>query len=449
MPSAAARWAAQAVFLATGIISTLVSQLLFYQGAADQRALLIPLCNYVGMAGVGLLPDGWLAAGGPAGAQKGDSLPAATARRRHIALMSPRRRGAAVVVRAPGRMDAQRRPLSLQACVILSMALDIGGSLAGSVGLGLAGSGLYQVIYSSVVCWAALLSRALLGKRLSGMEMISILIVTSGLSISAIGANSGGGSTADVLAGIFVTLLSALLYGGSYVLGEYMMALPGTPSPKLLCVRVGSYSLAVVGAYIVAYTIPNWHTLLGEPVQAAHGRLSSILLGYAAVVLSQLAHNVTYYMLLGSVGAVATGLLQAARAIGVFALSSALFCSAQASQCYTWQRAAATVVVVSGILLYSFAKAAKLAQKDVAAAAPSGSSIKDAVKDGEGRGGLAAAKLRVQARVQATVAIISRMMRSPSKARKKNDDEGSTSGDKRSYDGHSRGSEQLLPLTKV
>ncbi|KAK1942381.1 hypothetical protein P3T76_005880 [Phytophthora citrophthora] len=46
----------QGVFLFTGVLSTCVAQFVFYQGAGEQKAMLLPLCNYLGMMLVGLLP---------------------------------------------------------------------------------------------------------------------------------------------------------------------------------------------------------------------------------------------------------------------------------------------------------------------------------------------------------------------------------------------------------
>lgn len=46
----------QAVFLATGVFSTCAAQAAFYAGAGDQRAMLLPLCNYLGMMLSGLVP---------------------------------------------------------------------------------------------------------------------------------------------------------------------------------------------------------------------------------------------------------------------------------------------------------------------------------------------------------------------------------------------------------
>lgn len=77
------------------------------------------------------------------------------------------------------------------------------------------------------------------------------------------------------------------------------------------------------------------------------------LFGYT---VSQLAHGLTYFMMLGSSGAVTTGIMQSLRAVCVFAISSLLYCSHQESQCFDTRRGVATLIVVSGVMFYSWAK---------------------------------------------------------------------------------------------
>lgn len=47
----------QAIFLATGCVTTLGTQWLRYRGAADSKSLLTVLCSYLGMICIVLLPD--------------------------------------------------------------------------------------------------------------------------------------------------------------------------------------------------------------------------------------------------------------------------------------------------------------------------------------------------------------------------------------------------------
>ena len=51
-------------------------------------------------------------------------------------------------------------------------------------------------------------------------------------------------------------------------------------------------------------------------------------------------HSSTYYGLINSVGGVSVGVLNGLRSVGVFALSSVLFCRSNPEQCYTFRKGA-------------------------------------------------------------------------------------------------------------
>lgn len=105
---------------------------------------------------------------------------------------------------------------SLQLWVGLSVVLDFAGCVFSNMGLAMAGSGLYQVVYSSVICWSALLSRFVLQKVVTRDEWTGIALVTFGLAFSALGESGGGRNSYVVLMGCFNTMLGAAFYGGNY-----------------------------------------------------------------------------------------------------------------------------------------------------------------------------------------------------------------------------------------
>jgi predicted membrane protein len=81
-------------------------------------------------------------------------------------------------------------------------------------------------------------------------------------------------------------------------------------------------------------------------------------------------HSLFYYKLVVSAGGVVVGVVQGMRAVGVFVVAALLFCARQESQCFTPMKTLATVVVVTGVLLYVRASGASAdAPKAVAAAA--------------------------------------------------------------------------------
>ncbi|KAJ0408809.1 hypothetical protein P43SY_000705 [Pythium insidiosum] len=389
----------QFVFLFTGVFSTCAAQFVFYEGAGDQKAMLLPLCNYLGMMLVGLIPVSRpsaapqaaakesAAAGRPASPPDGDGPVDEPERtemanddweRRHLALhddaMELTRRPAGGDVESSS--DEQESALAeatamelkvtpstvifsasaVQLCIAVSVVLDFAGCIFSNMGLAMAGSGLFQVVYSSVICWSALLSRFVLKKNVSKEEWTGIALVTFGLAFSALGESGGGRNSYVVLMGCFNTLVGAAFYGGNYVTGEYTLKLPERPQPKELCLKIGTACVGIIAIYQLFFVLPVWQELVTKPIEEARGSTTRILVALAGYTLSQLAHGLTYFMLLGSSGAVTTGIMQSLRAVCVFAISSVLYCSRQESQCFDTKRGVATLIVISGVMYYSWAK---------------------------------------------------------------------------------------------
>jgi drug/metabolite transporter (DMT)-like permease len=419
--SAVRKYAVQGVFLFTGVFSTCAAQYVFYQGAGDQKAMLLPLCNYLGIMLVGLIPmrkssnstsrdslsspSSSSSSGTPVTASSSspdsvgfggfdddDSIePERTSQQQtvtddnaweHDRAMSPsiplmvvetmeltRRQGGADQSpdeeerSSTSQMDIQVTPTKVyfsftqvQLCIFVSVVLDFAGCIFSNIGLSMAGSGLYQVVYSSVICWSALMSRFILKKQVSKEEWMGIALVTFGLAFSALGGSNGGRNSYVVMMGCFNTLIGAAFYGGNYVTGEYTLKLPERPEPKELCLKLGTSCVAIIAVYQIIFVLPEWHELVTKPIAEANGSTSNILTALIGYTLSQLAHGLTYFMMLGSSGAVTTGIMQSLRAVCVFAISSVLYCSHQESQCFDTRRGIATLIVVSGVMFYSWAK---------------------------------------------------------------------------------------------
>ncbi|KAL4146125.1 hypothetical protein PRNP1_011997 [Phytophthora ramorum] len=393
----------QGVFLSTGVLSTCVAQFVFYQGAGDQKAMLLPLCNYLGMMLVGLLPAVGAAAtnkmaestqhmqhNNPQQEQvsrspEDDVEPELTpTKSRSMDLqdvdMELTRRAAVAdednQKEEPDLLlledsDDDKKPAlglrvtpssvslslsTLQLCIVVSVVLDFAGCIFSNVGLSMAGSGLYQVVYSSVICWSALMSRFILKKNVSKEEWFGIALVTFGLAFSALGESASGRDNTIVLMGCFNTLVGAAFYGGNYVTGEYTLKLAERPQPKDLCLKIGAACVAIIAVYQSIFVLPEWDALVTKPITEANGNTTHIVSALVVYTLSQLAHGLTYFVMLGSSGAVTTGIMQSLRAVCVFVISSMLYCSQQESQCFDTKRGVATLIVVSGVMFYSWAK---------------------------------------------------------------------------------------------
>ena len=241
--------------------------------------------------------------------------------------------------------------------------LEVAGNITGVLGLIFAGSGVFQVVYSSVVLFTALLSRIFLGKSPQTKQWIALFLITLGLAVSALGGVSskstlpkdGAADTSrTTMIGMLFTLISACFYSSSYVLVEYTLQdTKDPPSERDLQAFAGLYGLFLVSCYMALYTVPNWQTLVVQNVAAKKGSMSNVFLAYFILALSCFLHSVSYYKLVRNVGAVSTGVLQSLRAVSVFGISSLVFCGRHAEQCVTTPKMISMVVVAVGLYAYS------------------------------------------------------------------------------------------------
>lgn len=136
-----------------------------------------------------------------------------------------------------------------------------------------------------------------------------------------------------------------------------MLSPPFSVHPQLLCAVIGRTACVFLLPWMLFHSFPHLQTGLLTPM-AVQGELtpSTLILLYLILIASSYLHNESYFVMVSSIGAVQTGLLNAIRAICVFGLSSAFFCQRDAQQCYSMAKGIATLLVVHGILLFSWGK---------------------------------------------------------------------------------------------
>jgi NhaP-type Na+/H+ or K+/H+ antiporter len=97
--------------------------------------------------------------------------------------------------------------------------------------------------------------------------------------------------------------------------------------------------------------LPNFEEFVLEKLEPGMGW--NVAATYFMLLLASAAHLVAFFQLMGKLGAVATGILQAARSIVVFLMSDVLFCETHEEQCFTRWKGASVLVVVVSILYFS------------------------------------------------------------------------------------------------
>lgn len=374
--------ALQTAYLGTGVSTTLLMQQIHEEGAGSGGAQIATLLTYCGMlVSGGLYPSREDVLSGGGALFSGDNPLA--------------------------------RPLAAVSLLgVLSNAMVV-------VSIGLAGSGLFQIVYSSITAFVAIASRAVLGRRVSAAQWLAVAVVTLGLVISGMGSSGGashgpGAPRRSHVAGFVASLVTTAMFAAQYVAFEMVLsgtaaveeervyaAVPTTspsaagagataddgddgrelrtvagdagallhsgtgrapplrrPTPRRVCFMTGAYGMAYMALYFAAYTLPNWSALVSEPMRRAGGSPTLVAFLYAMLFLSSLVHNSVYFALVGKTGALSTGILQALRGILVFGFSAALYCrpaNGGNGQCLTSYKVVSCAVVIGGVLVYAAA----------------------------------------------------------------------------------------------
>ncbi|EXX71155.1 hypothetical protein RirG_081130 [Rhizophagus irregularis DAOM 197198w] len=306
----------EALFLISGFFSTLGQQFLYYQGAATGLSLLTNTATYLGMAAVGfLLLPGWY------GSRKNnDDINMASMTKDYQLLPGTEEETS---IDAQNIINTNQPKEVVDHKIIFAAAcLDVIANFALTIGFFYVGSGMYQVIYSSVVIWCAILSFFFLGRKISFVQSISIIGVSVGLALSALGINqnkelttppppsSSTGTTmphsyhmSNTMFGMLLTSFATFGYACVYVVSDQILTAraPNTlpPSPKKVCFLVGTYEI----------------------------------------------------------GNVSTSILNALRAIIVFGLSHMMFCKIDHGQCLNIWKGWSAFIVVGFVTIFSVSKA--------------------------------------------------------------------------------------------
>eukprot|EP00163_Fabomonas_tropica_P032510 TRINITY_DN8200_c0_g1_i3.p1 TRINITY_DN8200_c0_g1~~TRINITY_DN8200_c0_g1_i3.p1 ORF type:complete len:402 (+),score=76.77 TRINITY_DN8200_c0_g1_i3:260-1465(+) len=315
----------QVLFVLSGIFYTIGVQVMSYNGISSPITLIGSLPGYLGMFLVKFYGQ-WAEA--------------------------QRRGGHAAAAAAPGDQAASPAPSAVPTKILVFLVvLDVLANALGVMGLMLCGSGIFQVVHSSVVVFAAIFGKIFLGRQVTGGQWAAIVTISLGLAMSADLDGSGGDAVAT---GLFLSVISTVCYGVVYTATDYALTrLENPPSSEELAGAIGGGSSAVVLVYMAVITVPNWDGFVGTAVRAQGGSYFISFLAFCLVVLASFGLSLAYFNVLQCYGAVQAGVLQGLRSVGVFFLSWAMFCRYQEAQCMTVMKFLATLVVVTGVVVFS------------------------------------------------------------------------------------------------
>ncbi|KAG0281646.1 hypothetical protein BGZ95_001005 [Linnemannia exigua] len=257
--------------------------------------------------------------------------------------------------------DAKSSARSLHWPVIQVAVMDVIANAMVTVGFFYVGSGMYQVIYSSIVIWCAILTRIFLSRKLNNIQWVAIVGVTIGLAISAVGTVQDASPDGPVQSwieksfGALITLGATFLYACVYVLSDKVLSTTKpTPIPEKVCSMVGGYASLLTFLYLCVHTFPNWKTEVMDVVANHQGSPIGILLVYPLLIISSMLHSLNYYVLLSRINNIAVGIMQSLRAVLVFVMSHYLFCGVSSTQCFNQWKFLSAIVVIGCVTLFSF-----------------------------------------------------------------------------------------------
>ncbi|KAG9070043.1 hypothetical protein KI688_009373 [Linnemannia hyalina] len=257
--------------------------------------------------------------------------------------------------------DAKSSARRLHWPVIQVAVMDVIANAMVTVGFFYVGSGMYQVIYSSIVIWCAILTRIFLSRKLNNIQWVAIFGVTIGLAISAVGTVQDASPDGPVQSwieksfGALVTLGATFLYACVYVLSDKVLSTTKpTPIPEKVCSMVGGYASLLTFLYLCVHTFPNWKTEVMDVIANRQGSTVGILLVYPLLVISSMLHSLNYYVLLSRINNIAVGIMQSLRAVLVFVMSHYLFCGVSSTQCFNQWKFMSAIVVIGCVTLFSF-----------------------------------------------------------------------------------------------
>jgi len=273
------------------------------------------------------------------------------------------------------------------ALLIVAGVVHFVGFVSMSAAIGAAGPALFSVVFASQPLMTGFLAAAVLGAHLAAVQWAAFFVMVGGLIAATFAASPGaqvvGGDVGQVVVGFSLSLASTLLLALSSIVSE--SALTGVPM-RLPCatrsaadakplpgkvdvsaVQIGRAVQGLVMACVVwaTYSFPRWDALFSDPVGAV-ALQRGVPAGDVAWEVGQLALLTAVatlamsggYFALATVpgGSVLVAALSPGSSVLVAVLSHLMFCGDDAKQCTTPTKAAASAVVLAGVLMFVLAR---------------------------------------------------------------------------------------------
>ena len=285
-----------------------------------------------------------------------------------------------------------KRSHKLKKMVLLTSTVDLLSGMCLTYGLLLTGGAIFVVLYNSCPAWTAILSRFVLGKKLSSLQVSGVILVCIGLIVNVFGSqlqlneqekqehqglkmNDDGSGVKNasyfIIVGSAIVLLGSLLHSLMFVLSDLTMSSlhldcddkknervlhSSSVTGEICACCLGTLETVFMTLWVImGITMYGFNDDNATAVNFERAHYHQAVIGFLALILIDAVHAVCFFTLLKNLGAVASALLKGVQAIVVVALSAMFYCPTEKSQCLTWIKAISAIIVLSGVTGYGFA----------------------------------------------------------------------------------------------
>ncbi|KAM9958249.1 hypothetical protein ACTFIW_001110 [Dictyostelium discoideum] len=255
---------------------------------------------------------------------------------------------------------------------ILLALFDCLASLLTTIGQIAVGSGLFQVLFSSKIIFAAILTRFYLKSYVSPKKWISILTIFSGLCIAVFKISSHSVQNNDdtnnsyLYFGTFCVLFAAFIFSASHIFAESAIKAYDL-RPYAFAAKYGTYSVIVCIFYILTVTFYNRKEWIEIPIeQTSSSDIKLVLFLFMILMITSVVRSSSMYTVLAEHGTVSMGVLYALQSIIVFFSSAFFLCDpnhpTKQNQCLSPPKLLGSIIVIFGVFMYNKANNLKQTQ---------------------------------------------------------------------------------------
>ncbi|KAM9998878.1 hypothetical protein ACTFIZ_002435 [Dictyostelium cf. discoideum] len=349
------------LFLFSGVANTLLVQLIYNNISFNPKSMLTNICIFLGYALLSLFKD-------PTKNNNNNINININNNNTPNATTSPI--NSTTIQLGTSTISNKKQNFNHIKYILLAL-FDCLASLLTTIGQIAVGSGLFQVLFSSKIIFAAILTRFYLNSYVSPKKWISILTIFSGLCIAVFKFSSHSVQNNDtnnsyLYFGTFCVLFAAFIFSASHIFAESAIKAYDL-RPYAFAAKYGTYSVIVCIFYILTVTFYNRKEWIEIPIeQASSSDIKLVLFLFMVLMITSVVRSSSMYTVLAEHGTVSMGVLYALQSIIVFFSSAFFLCDpnhpTKQNQCLSPPKLLGSMIVIFGVFMYNKANNLKQTQ---------------------------------------------------------------------------------------